>query len=96
MKTGSLSFVRLLSKTVGSNKEVTAKYLPKKASVLASLFHPHILHTYRIMETTITVQYVLELAENGDILDYLEALGNIAELEAHFVFRQILGGWLLA
>ncbi len=83
--------IKELRKTA-DNQIILKKYLPKEASIVRRLTHPHILRTYHILETPNKVLYVMELAENGDLLDYVEARGHISEPEARFVFRQILEG----
>ena len=54
--------------------------------------HPNILRVFRVVETPREVYFMLEMAENGDLLDYINARSVMAEDEARYVMRSIAAG----
>lgn len=75
-----------------ATKEYLTKFLPREISVLQRVNHPNIIHVHRMVETDQQVYFMLELAENGDLLDYINTRRYLSEPEARFVLRQISAG----
>ena len=47
---------------------------------------------FEILETDSKVYFVMELAEGGDLLDYINKRGSLQEVEARRILGQLLMG----
>jgi serine/threonine protein kinase len=58
------------------------------------LDHPHILRVFRLVETPRQVYFMLEMAHNADLLDYINGRNGsrVPETEARYVMRSIAAG----
>jgi len=66
------------------------RFLPREIEALRHLQHPSIIKTYDIFETAAGKVYiVMELAENGDLLDYITNTGAMKEDIARTMFQQL-------
>lgn len=83
--------VKILNKTAAS-KDYLNKFLPREIEVLQRLNHPNIIRVYEIIETDRLVYFMMELGQNGDLLDYINARRSIPEAEAKYLFRQLVLG----
>ena len=78
--------IKILEKRSAS-KEVLTKFLPREINTVQRLRHPNILAVHHIVETPRQVYFMLEMAENGDLLDYINACRVLPETEARYVLR---------
>lgn len=83
--------VKILNKTAAS-KDYLKKFLPREIDVLQRLNHSNIIRVYEIIETDRLVYFMMELGQNGDLLDYINARRSIPEAEAKYLFRQLVLG----
>ena len=82
--------IKILNKSAAS-RDYLDKFLPREVEILRKLrHHSNILHCYHIMETENQVLFIMELAANGDLLDYINARRQIPEPESRYIFRQII------
>ncbi|XP_010007927.1 PREDICTED: testis-specific serine/threonine-protein kinase 2 [Nestor notabilis] len=66
------------------------RFLPREIEALRRLHHPSIIKTYEIFETSVGKVYiVMELGENGDLLDYIKSTGAMREDIARIKFQQL-------
>ncbi|XP_069789837.1 testis-specific serine/threonine-protein kinase 1-like [Narcine bancroftii] len=66
------------------------KFLPRELEILALLRHRYVIRTYEIFETSDGKIYiVMELGEQGDLLDFIKARGALPEQMARTMFRQL-------
>ncbi|NXP77286.1 TSSK1 kinase, partial [Ramphastos sulfuratus] len=66
------------------------RFLPRELEVLRHLSHPSIIRTYEIFEMTSGKVYiVMELAEKGDLLNYIMVTGAMKEDVACIKFQQL-------
>ncbi len=72
-----------------ASKDYLTKFLPREIEVLQMVHHPNILQVYQIIESEDKCYFMLEIAENGDLLDYINSRGRIPEEEARSVFKQM-------
>ncbi|KAM9219269.1 LOW QUALITY PROTEIN: testis-specific serine/threonine-protein kinase 2 [Leptosomus discolor] len=64
--------------------------LPREIEALRRLHHPSIIKTYNIFETSAGKVYiVMQLGENGDLLNYIRITGATKEDIARIKFRQL-------
>jgi serine kinase len=83
--------IKNLNKEVAT-KEYLSKFLPREIEILQALSHPNIVQVFQIIETEKKAFIMLELAENGDLLDYINARRYLNESEARFILRQMSCG----
>ncbi|XP_058512416.1 testis-specific serine/threonine-protein kinase 1 [Ochotona princeps] len=66
------------------------RFLPREIEILAMLNHRHIIKTYEIFETSDGKVYIImELAVQGDLLEFIKTRGALTEDEARPKFRQL-------
>lgn len=83
--------IKNLNKEVAT-KEYLSKFLPREIEILQMVGHPNIVQVFQIIETEKKAFIMLELAENGDLLDYINSRRYLNESEARFIFRQMSSG----
>ena len=72
-------------------KDYLTKFLPREIQCIHKLRHKHIVRMLEILETERSMYIVMQEAENGDLLDFINANHRkIAEKDAKVYFRQIL------
>ncbi len=72
------------------DEEDLAKYIPGEIAILQKVSHPNIVRVFQIVETEQRCFFVTQVAENGNLLDYMNSrYANIMEAEARYVFSQI-------
>lgn len=83
--------IKILNKTVAS-KDYLHKFLPREIDILQKINHTNIIRVYEIIETDKLAYFMMELAQNGDLLDYINARRTLPEAEAKYLFRQLVLG----
>ena len=81
--------MKILNKKVAS-KEYLTKFLPREMRILQMIRHRHIAEVYEIIETERHTYFILELACNGDLLDYINSRHFIPEPEARYMCNQLI------
>ena len=81
--------VKILSKLAASHDYLT-KFLPREKDIMQRIDHPGFLELIQIIETGNQIFFVMELAANGDLLDYINARRAVPESESRTIFRQIV------
>ena len=71
-------------------KDYLTKFLPREIAVMKQLKHPRIIGLHEAIETGSRVYLVLDMADGGDLLDYIRTKGAVAEEEARKFFRQLV------
>jgi len=71
------------------DREDAKKFLPREISTLQKISHPNIISIFQIVETERHCFIALEIAENGDLLDYYNSRGHLPEEEARHIFQQM-------
>ncbi|XP_070580618.1 testis-specific serine/threonine-protein kinase 5-like [Ptychodera flava] len=90
-----------------TNRQVAIKYISKKrapSDIIDKFFyreiscfkrlngHPNVIALYDLLETEDNIYIIMEYAEGGDLLTYINDKGHLDEEEARFLFKQILTG----
>ena len=57
---------------------------------MKQLNHPNIIGLYEAIETSSRIYLVLDMADGGDMLDYIKTNGAVTENEARKFFRQLI------
>jgi len=82
--------VKIVSKK-HAPKDYLSKFLPREIQCIHKLRHKYIVRMLEILETERSMYIVMQEAENGDLLDFINANHRkIAEKDAKVYFRQIL------
>ena len=81
--------MKILNKKVAS-KEYLTKFLPREMRILQMIRHRHIAEVYEIIETERHTYFIMELACNGDLLDYINSRHYIPEPEARYMCNQLI------
>lgn len=68
------------------------KFLPREIQVVKILKHPNLICFLQSIETTSRVYLIMELADNGDLLDYIKANGAGPEEQTGLWFHQLVDG----
>ena len=68
------------------------KFLPREINVVKVLRHPNLVCFLQSIETTSRVYLVMEIADNGDLLDYIKTNGSVAEPQAGIWWHQFVDG----
>ncbi|XP_017309827.2 triple functional domain protein isoform X3 [Ictalurus punctatus] len=77
--------VKLVNKKLMKRDQVT-----QELSILKRLQHPHIISLQDIFETPSSYALVLEMADQGRLLDFIVSWGNLTEEKVAFYLRDIL------
>lgn len=73
-----------------ASRDYLTKFLPREIEILQKVSHPSILTTHEIIETDRQVFFMMEIAQNGDLLDYINTRRFLRESEAKYLFRQMV------
>ncbi|NXX87481.1 TSSK1 kinase, partial [Urocolius indicus] len=81
--------IKIINKTKAA-QDFLEKFLPREIQALTRLQHPSIIKTFEIFETSAGKLYiVMELAEKGDLVDYIMSTGAMSEDSARSKFQQL-------
>lgn len=83
--------IKILNKSVAS-RDYLHKFLPREIDILQKINHSSIIRVLEIIETDKLAYFMMELAQNGDLLDYINARRTLPEAEAKYLFRQLVLG----
>ena len=71
--------------------DVLTKFLPREIDALQALQgHENIINLYDVIPTPDKIFLVMELAENGDLLDYINSKKRLSERTARSFFRDMV------
>ncbi|XP_054770468.2 testis-specific serine/threonine-protein kinase 4-like [Lytechinus pictus] len=73
-------------------EDYLVKFLPREIQVVKLLKHPNLICFLQSIETTSRVYLIMELADNGDLLDYIKANGACPEEQTGMWFHQLVEG----
>ncbi|KAM9369656.1 testis-specific serine/threonine-protein kinase 3 [Phaethornis superciliosus] len=74
-----------------SPEEFVRKFLPRELQIVMNLEHRNIIQVYEVLESPAgKIFLVMELAEDGDVFDYVLREGPLPEPRARALFRQLV------
>ncbi|XP_058957175.2 testis-specific serine/threonine-protein kinase 4-like [Pocillopora verrucosa] len=73
-------------------EDFLSKFLPREIKVLKKLHHPHVLSLIEVIETNTRMYIITDLAESGDLLEFIRKNGAVAEAQAKQLFKQLVLG----
>ncbi|XP_051836498.1 testis-specific serine/threonine-protein kinase 4 isoform X3 [Antechinus flavipes] len=83
--------VKIISKKKAS-EDYLNKFLPREIQVMKVSRHKYLINFYQAIETTSRVYMILELAQGGDILEWIQRYGACSESLAGKWFSQLTLG----
>ena len=83
--------IKIISKKKAP-QEFIVKFLPREIDIVRNLSHRNLIEFYQAIETTTRFFLVMELSENGDLLDHLRKRKHIDEVQAGKWFSNLLDG----
>lgn len=78
----------------GAPKEFLGKFLPREIESLRTVNHENIIRLHEVIVTDNQVYLIVELAENGDLLDYINARGHLHEAVAQRFFIDFINAMI--
>uniref|UniRef100_I3JYG1 non-specific serine/threonine protein kinase n=1 Tax=Oreochromis niloticus TaxID=8128 RepID=I3JYG1_ORENI len=89
VNTGQLVAVKMIDKT--KLDVMATSHLLQEVRCMRRVQHPNVVRLYEVIDTPTTLYLVMELAEGGDLYDYiLRHEGGVAEVTAKRHFAQIV------
>ena len=73
-------------------EDFLSKFLPREIKVLKRLHHPHVITLIEVIETNTRMYIITDLAESGDLLEYIRKNGAMPEATVKHLFRQLVVG----
>ncbi|XP_065056343.1 testis-specific serine/threonine-protein kinase 3-like [Rhopilema esculentum] len=81
--------IKIISKKKAPEDYLT-KFLPREIQVLKRLRHPHCITLLEAIETNTRIYLIMNLAENGDLLEYIRSNGALSDDGARTFFAQLV------
>uniref|UniRef100_A0A1A9Z4D6 Protein kinase domain-containing protein n=1 Tax=Glossina pallidipes TaxID=7398 RepID=A0A1A9Z4D6_GLOPL len=81
--------IKIISK-VKAPSEYIQKFLPREIDAVKGLHHENLITFYQSIETSHRVYLIMQLAENGTLLDYVRDKKYLDEPQAKNLFKQLI------
>lgn len=81
--------IKIISKKKAPEDYLT-KFLPREIQVLKRLRHPNCVSLLEAIETNTRIYLIMNLAENGDLLEYIRERGPMPDDDARRYFRHLI------
>ncbi len=81
--------IKIVSKRRAPEDYLT-KFLPREIQVMKRLRHPNCVCLYEAIETSSRIYLVMDMADNGDLLEHIRSKGALSEEKARDLFRQLI------
>ncbi|XP_061390481.1 testis-specific serine/threonine-protein kinase 3, partial [Musca vetustissima] len=81
--------IKIISK-VKAPAEYTQKFLPREIEAVKGLHHENLITFYQSIETSHRVYLIMQLAENGTLLDYVRDKKFLEETQSRNLFKQLI------
>lgn len=81
--------IKIVTKRKAPDDYLT-KFLPREIQVMKHLDHPNVVHMHEAIETSSRIYLILDMADNGDLLEYIRTNGALKEDKARHFFKQLL------
>ena len=83
--------VKMVSKK-SAPKDILTKFLPREIEALRKVEHKNTVKLYEVIHTNDYICLVMELAENGDLLDFINSRKYLSEKTARALFTDLVDG----
>ncbi len=81
--------IKIISKKKAPD-DYLAKFLPREIQVLKRLRHPNCITLLEAIETNSRIYLIMNLAENGDLLEYIRSHGPLSDDHARAFYIQLI------
>lgn len=81
--------IKIVSKRRAPEDYLT-KFLPREIQVMKRLRHPNCVCLYEAIETSSRIYLVMDMADNGDLLEHIRSKGALSEDKARGFFKQLV------
>ena len=75
-------------------EDFLTKFLPREIKVLKRIRHQYVIALIEVIETNTRMYIITELAQTGDLLEYIRKQGALSESTAREMFKQLASGVL--
>lgn len=73
-------------------RDVVHKFLPREVKTLRMIMHENVIKCYDVIDTDDALYIVMEIADGGDVLDYINKRTRLTESVARLLFHDLLSG----
>lgn len=73
-------------------RDVVIKFLPREIRTLKMIVHDNVIRCYDVIDTDDALYIVTEIADGGDVLDYINKRTRLTESVARLLFHDLLCG----
>ena len=73
-------------------RDVVTKFLPREIKTLQMIVHENVIKCYDVIDTDDALYIVMEIADGGDVLDYINKRTRLTESVARLLFHDLLSG----
>ena len=91
VKTKSEVAIKMISKKAAPSDYFT-KFLPREIEVLKAVKHENVVQLHDVVETEDHTYLVMDMAERGDLLDYINSKKYLSEQVARQFFTDLVNG----
>ena len=83
--------IKIVNK-LSTPKEVVERFLPREIETMKAVDNEHIVKLHEVIETPETIFFILELADRGDLLDFINERKYLSERLARGFFSDLVKG----
>jgi serine kinase len=83
--------IKIVNK-LSTPKEVVERFLPREIETMKAVDNEHIVKLYEVIETPETIFFIMELADRGDLLDFINERKYLSERLARGFFSDLVKG----
>lgn len=83
--------IKIVNK-LSTPKEVVERFLPREIETLKAVDNEHIVKLFEVIETPETIFFIMELADRGDLLDFINERKYLSERLARGFFTDLVKG----
>lgn len=83
--------IKIVNK-LSAPKEVVERFLPREVETLGLVSNEHVVKLYEVIETPETVFFVMELADRGDLLEFINERKYLSERLSRGFFSDLVKG----
>lgn len=83
--------VKIINKKTAP-KDMLSKFLPREIETMQAVEHENVIKLHDVIETDELTYLVLELAERGDLLDFINSRKYLSEQTARNLFKDLVSG----
>lgn len=83
--------IKIVNK-LSTPKEVIDRFLPREIETMKAVDNEHIVKLFEVIETPETIFFIMELADRGDLLDFINERKYLSERLARGFFSDLVKG----